>query len=388
MQAGFAMVESGLSRAKNTANVLMKNFMDFSVGSIMFFLIGWAFMFGSHNGFIGLDQFGLVGLSEHEYIQWFFQVVFAGASATIISGSLAERTRFSGYLIGSVFVMGFIYPIAGGWVWNGGWLAQMGFHDFAGSTVVHSLGGWIALVASMVLGPRRGKYSLQTNGKVKINPIAGHSIPLAALGTFILWFGWYGFNVGSTLSATDPRLALVATTTTLAAGGGAIAAMFTTWLMFKKPDTILTLNGALAGLVGITAGTYVIHPGYSIVVGVIAGILVVFSTLFIERRLKIDDVVGAVSVHGVCGLWGTLAVAFFGDLELIGSGLSRGQQIGVQSLGAGAYFVWAILGGLIVYGSIKKLGLLRANKHEELMGLDITEHGNESYSGFQVFSNT
>jgi Amt family ammonium transporter len=387
MQAGFAMVETGLTRAKNAGNIIMKNLMDFSVGAIAYWAIGWALMYGaSAGGFIGTDQFFLAGAESATYRDWFFQVVFAATAATIVSGAMAERTKFTGYLLYSVFVSGLIYPISGHWIWNGGWLASMGFHDFAGSTVVHSVGAWAAMIGAIMLGARKGKY-VKVNGQVTVKAIPGHNMPLAALGVFILWFGWYGFNAGSTLSGTDTDIAWVAVTTTLAAGAGAIAAMFTSWIWFKKPDPSFSLNGALAGLVGITAGTWVINPLGSIIVGAIAGVLVVFSVELFDKVFHIDDPVGAISVHGICGAWGTLAVGIFGDLSKIGSGLSRGGQIGVQALGIGAVLLWVVVTALILFGILKAVGLLRVNEKEELEGLDLSEHGSESYSGFQIFSN-
>ena len=387
MQAGFAMVETGLTRAKNASNILMKNLMDFSVGALAYWAIGWALMYGeSSGGFIGTSQFFLSGAESATYRDWFFQVVFAATAATIVSGAMAERTQFKGYLLYSIFISGVIYPISGHWIWSGGWLAQMGFHDFAGSTVVHSVGAWAAMVGAIILGARRGKY-VKVNGKVTVKAIQGHSMPLAALGVFILWFGWYGFNAGSTLSGSDSDIAWVATTTTLAAGAGAIAAMFTSWAWFKKPDPSFSLNGALAGLVGITAGTWVINPLGAVIVGIIAGILVVFSVEFFDKVLHIDDPVGAISVHGVVGAWGTIAVGIFGDLDKIGSGLARGAQIGVQALGVVAVFAWVVVTALVLFGVLKAAKVLRVSETEEMQGLDISEHGSESYSGFQIFSN-
>ena len=319
-------------------------------------------------------------------MNWFFQVVFAATAATIVSGAMAERTKFSSYIIYSVVISGIIYPISGHWIWNGGWLSAMGFHDFAGSTVVHSVGAWAALMGAITLGPRIGKY-VKVDGKVSVKAIMGHNMPLAALGVFILWFGWYGFNAGSTLSGTDVSMTDVAVTTTLAAAAGAIAAMFTTWIANGKPDVSMSLNGALAGLVGITAGCWVVSPGASIIIGLVAGILVVASVEFLDKKLHIDDPVGAVSVHGVCGAWGTLAVGIFGDIEMIGSGLTRGGQIGVQALGIAAVFVWVAVTSGLLFFIIKKTVGLRVSAEEELRGLDIEEHGTESYAGFQIFQN-
>lgn len=387
MQAGFAMVETGLTRAKNAGNIIMKNLMDFSVGVLAYWAVGWALMYGSSSGgLIGTDQFFLAGADSTIYRDWMFQVVFAATAATIVSGAMAERTKFAGYLLYSLVISAAIYPISGHWIWAGGWLAEMGFHDFAGSTVVHSVGGWAAMVGAVLLGARRGKY-VRVKGKVTVKAFPGHNIPLAALGVFILWFGWYGFNAGSTLSGTDPDIAWVATTTTLSAGAGAILAMFTSWIWFGKPDPSMSMNGALAGLVGITAGTWVIDPLGAIIVGAVAGVLVVLSVEFFDKVLHIDDPVGAISVHGVCGAWGTLAVGVLGDLTKVGSGLTRAGQIGVQSLGIGAVFAWVVVTTLVLFGTLKAVGALRVSDTEELRGLDISEHGVESYSGFQIFSN-
>jgi ammonium transporter, Amt family len=387
MQAGFAMVETGLTRAKNASNIIMKNLMDFAVGALAYFIVGWGLMYGSSAaGIIGTDQFFLAGADSVLYRDWFFQVVFAATAATIVSGAMAERTKYSGYLLYSVVITALIYPVSGHWIWNGGWLAEMGFHDFAGSTVVHSVGAWAAFAGAVVIGPRRGKY-VKIGDHVTVKAIQGHNMPLAALGVFILWFGWYGFNAGSTLSGMDADIAYVATTTTLAASAGAIAAMFTSWIWFGKPDPSMSLNGALAGLVAITAGTWVISPSMSIVVGLIGGVLVVASVELLDKVLHVDDPVGAVSVHGVVGAWGTLAVGLFGDLAKIDSGLTRGGQIGVQLVGIVAVFIWVVVLAFLLFGALKLIGLLRVKEEDELLGLDITEHGAESYSGFQIFSN-
>ncbi|QEN09771.1 ammonium transporter [Oceanispirochaeta crateris] len=384
MQAGFAMVETGLTRAKNAGNIIMKNLMDFSAGALLYWAIGWGLMYGeSAGGFIGTSDFFL---TSGDTMNWFFQVVFAATAATIVSGAMAERTKFSSYIIYSIVISGIIYPISGHWIWNGGWLSAMGFHDFAGSTVVHSVGAWAALMGAIILGPRIGKY-VKVDGKVSVKAIMGHNMPLAALGVFILWFGWYGFNAGSTLSGTDVSMTDVAVTTTLSAAAGAIAAMFTTWIISGKPDVSMSLNGALAGLVGITAPCWVVSPGASVIIGLVSGILVVASVEFIDKKLHIDDPVGAISVHGVCGVWGTLAVGIFGDIEMIGSGLTRGGQIGVQALGVIAVFLWVTITSGLLFLIIKKTVGLRVSAEEELKGLDITEHGTESYAGFQIFQN-
>ena len=390
MQAGFAMVEAGFTRAKNAVNILMKNLMDFSIGSIAFFLIGFGLMFGKTNGLFGTTLFGLSGVEPGGDWNWtflIFQTVFAATAATIVSGAMAERTKFIGYLVYSFFITLFIYPIFGSWAWGGlldggGWLEKLGFLDFAGSTVVHSIGGWLALAGAIVLGPRIGKYGPDRKPKA----ILGHNIPLAALGVFILWFGWFGFNPGSTTSG-DGSIGYIAVTTNLSAAAGAIVAMFISWIVMKKPDASMALNGALAGLVSITAPCDGVTPMGAIMIGIVGGALVVLSVLFIDHILRVDDPVGAVSVHGVCGAWGTLAAGLF-NMEtglFYGGGL---RQLGVQALGAGAAFLWAFGLGMILFYAISKTIGLRVNSEEELKGLDIGEHGMEAYSGFQVFVTT
>lgn len=395
MQAGFAMVETGLTRAKNAGNIIMKNLMDFSFGALIYWVVGWGLMYGdSVGGFVGGSDFFL---SSNDTLGWFFQVVFAATAATIVSGAMAERTKFTSYLIYSVFISGLIYPVSGHWIWSGsGWLsslnfggAEYAFHDFAGSTVVHSVGGWAALMGAIIIGPRIGKY-VKKDGKVTVKAILGHNLPLAALGVFILWFGWYGFNAGSTLGAAysgaGADMAKVAVTTTLAAGAGAILAMFVSWIMGGKPDVSMSLNGALAGLVGITAGCFVVSNTSAIIIGAIAGVLVVLSVEFFDKVLHIDDPVGAISVHGVCGVWGTLAVGLFGDLDLLGAA-TRGGQIMTQLTGIIAVFAWVVIAAGILFFVIKKTAGLRVTEKEELRGLDIDEHGSEAYAGFQIFQN-
>jgi Amt family ammonium transporter len=403
MQAGFAMVEIGLTQAKNAGNIIMKNLMDFSVGAIAYWAVGWAFMYGDSLGgliggsafFLNYDAAGLasygVGTMQEIYRDWIFQVVFAATAATIVSGAMAERTKFTAYLVYSVFISALIYPIAGHWHWGGGWLAQMGFHDFAGSTLVHSVGGWAALAGAVVLGARSGKYT-KVGNKVVSKAIPGHSLPLASLGVFILWFGWFGFNAGSTLSGNDATIGHIAVTTTLAASAGAIAAMIVSWVWFGKPDPSMSLNGALAGLVGITAGTWVVGPGASIIIGLIAGILVVLSVEFFDKVLHIDDPVGAISVHGVNGAWGTLAVGLFAngvnDESVVGLFYGGGfQQLGVQAIGVLAYLFWTLATGFILFFAIKAIMGLRVDEKDERTGLDISEHGTDAYAGFQIFSN-
>ena len=381
MQAGFAMVETGFTRAKNACNIIMKNLMDFSVGSIAFWAVGFGLMFGTSNGFFGTTDFFFSGATGDDapwnFAFWMFQVVFAATAATIISGAVAERTKFSAYLVYSALVSAIIYPISGSWAWGGlfhggGWLENLGFIDFAGSTVVHSVGGWLALAGAIVVGPRLGKYDKA--GKVK--PIPGHNIPLAALGVFLLWFGWYGFNPGST-TVGDTSIAIIAVTTTLAGAAGSISAMFATWIKFGKSDIGMTMNGALAGLVGITAGCANVSAVSAIIIGAIAGVLVFASVLFFDR-IRVDDPVGAVSVHGVCGAWGTLAAGLFDS-----AGFSL-HQVGVQLLGIGAIFVWAFGTGLILFKLIDLVIGMRVSKEEEMAGLDFTEHGANAYADFQT----
>lgn len=389
MQAGFAMVESGFTRAKNTVNIMMKNLMDFSIGTLAFFIVGFGLMFGATNGLFGTTHFLLSGADwtggDWNFTFLIFQTVFAGTAATIVSGAMAERTKFSGYLAYSVFICAFIYPIFGSWAWGslldgGGWLEGLGFCDFAGSTVVHSIGGWLALAGAIVVGPRIGKYGPDK----KPRAIPGHNIALAALGVFILWFGWFGFNPGST-TVGDGEIGRVAVTTNLAAAAGAIAAMVTAWIITKKPDGSMALNGALAGLVSITAPCYTVSGFGAVAIGLAGGVLVVLSVYFIDSVLKVDDPVGAVSVHGVCGAWGTLSCGLFnldGGL-FYGGGL---KLLGVQAIGVLAAFAWAFGTGLVLFFVIKKTIGLRVSAAEEARGLDIGEHGMEAYSGFQIFT--
>ncbi len=389
MQAGFAMVETGFTRAKNAGNIIMKNIMDFSVGSIIYWVFGFGIMFGdSIGGVIGsLDLFvkGTYDFGVPTFAFLIFQTVFCATAATIVSGAMAERTKFVSYLSYSFFISLIIYPIVGHWIWGGGFLAELGFVDFAGSTVVHSVGGWAALVGAAVIGPRIGKYTKE--GKAKVIP--GHSITLGALGVFILWFGWFGFNPGSQLAASGlenaEAIASIFITTNLAAAMGAIMSMAVTWIKYGKPDVSMTLNGALAGLVGITAGTASVTPIGATIIGAIAGVVIVFSVEFVDHVLKIDDPVGAVSVHGVCGALGTLMVGFFAvDGGLFyggGASLLLTQLIGVLAVAA-----WTMTTAFILFKTIDKLVGLRVSREEELEGLDITEHGMESYADFQLKS--
>lgn len=392
MQAGFALVEAGFTRAKNACNIIMKNVMDFSLGSLIFWTVGFGLMFGVSEGYFGTSAFFFDGqeqakeLGKTESFSWaflIFQTVFCATAATIVSGAMAERTKFSGYLIYSVLITAIVYPIFGSWAWGGlwagkGWLEKLsvGFHDFAGSTVVHSVGGWCALAGAIVLGPRLGKYR---DGKTM--PIPGHNIPLAALGVFILWLGWFGFNPGSTtaIGSDGASFAFIAITTNLAAAAGAVAAMVTSWVKFKKPDPSFALNGALAGLVAITAGCDVMTPALAVITGLVAGVIVVFSVLLLDK-LKIDDPVGAVSVHGVCGAWGTLAIGIF---PALGFGLYGGAESGVslmsQLIGVVAAFAWAFPVSFGIFYAIKVTVGLRVSEQEEMEGLDIHEHGMLAY---------
>jgi Amt family ammonium transporter len=384
MQPGFALVEAGFTRAKNAGNIIMKNFMDFSVGALIYWAVGFGLAYGgtSIGGFFATGDF-FMGDSTRS-VEWFFQVVFAATAATIVSGAMAERTKFSAYLIYTPFITGIIYPVITHWVWSGeGFLTDLGYYDFAGSGVVHLTGGVAALAGVLVLGPRIGKYD--ENGKPL--PIPGHSLILGALGVFILWFGWYGFNAGSTLAAVgnDVLIPTVAMTTTLSAAAGAFAAMLAAWVfpVYGKPDVGLTLNGALAGLVGITAGPDVITNTGAVIVGLIAGVIVVVSIVGLERG-GIDDPVGAISVHGVCGIWGVLAVGLLSNGDgmegvFYGGGLS---QLGSQAVGVLAIVAWTFATSTIVFRVIHSVWGLRVSAEEEMAGLDRMEHGAEAYPEF------
>ena len=394
MQAGFGMVEAGFIRAKNTCNILTKNFLDFCMASLGFFLVGYALMFGSGNGFIGSSGWALFGLEDKVgavplFAFWLFQAAFCGAAATIVAGGMAERMNFKAYLIYSFLISAVVYPIIGHWTWGGGWLSGMGFADFAGSTVVHTTGGIAALIGTMMLGPRYGKYGI--DGKPRA--IAGHNIPLASLGVFILWFGWFGFNSGSTLAVGNGQaISRVALNTNLAAALGGIAAMVTVWLRFGKPDLSMAMNGALAGLVGITAPCAFVDPWAACVIGLSSGVIVIFGVELLDK-LHIDDPVGAVPVHGMCGIWGTLCVGIFGrqDLGLANPGFvysGNPMQFGIQMVGSVATVVFVLVSMGIIFKLIDLAVGLRVSRNEELRGLDIGEHGMEAYSGFQVFSTT
>ncbi len=368
MQAGFALVEAGFTRAKNAGNIIMKNVMDFSVGGLTYWAFGFALAYGgsSLGGFLAYgDVFFFDDASRAS--EWFFQVVFAATAATIISGALAERVKFTSYLLYTPFITGIIYPLVTHWVWGGGWLARLGFFDFAGSGVVHMLGGAAALAGVLIVGPRVGKYDEE--GKPR--PIPGHSLTHGALGVFILWFGWYGFNAGSTLAAVGEDIASPAVATTLAACAGSVGAMAAAWLLNGKPDVGFTINGVLAGLVGITAGASSIGFGLSVATGLVAGVLMVGSVVTLER-LGIDDPVGAISVHGTAGLWGLMAVALFsGDAAVL-----------PQLIGAVAIVAWAFGLSHLVFRLIDITVGVRVSREEELAGLDRSEHGNDAYPEF------
>ena len=394
MQAGFAALEMGLVRAKNAANIMMKNLMDCCVGVISYWVIGWALMFylgGSEFGAnVALGWFSGSAVGSESFSTLFFQAAFAATAATIVSGAIAERARFNAYLAFSILLSGLIYPYLGSWTWGGGWLSELGFHDFAGSTVVHSVGGWAALIGAAVLGARRGKYVHDERGKIAtIRAIPGHSLPLATLGTFFLFFGWFGFNAVSTLDASSGSIGLIVMNTAIAAATGAIGAMLASQWTHGKPDASMSLNGLLAGLVGITAGCDTVDPAAALIIGLICGIAVVFSIEFIDKKLHVDDPVGAISVHGICGAIGTLAVGLFahnGDSQglFFGGGFSL---LGVQLFGVVSIMAATSILCLIMFWLIKLTIGLRVSEVEERKGLDIVEHGSESYYGFQIFSN-
>ncbi len=407
MNLGFAMVESGLCRAKNTVTVLAKNFIVFAVSSLAFLILGWGIMFGDGTPFFGAEGLWFVSGADnspavgdaykgvYSSINWtgvplwakfFFQLVFAGTAATIVSGAVAERIKFGSFYLFSFLMVGIIYPIAGHWIWGGGWLAKLGMWDFAGSTVVHSVGGWAALAGAIMLGARFGKYT--KDGKV--TPIPGHSMTSATLGTFVLWFGWFGFNPGSTMAADWNAIARIATTTNTAAAAAAVSASIAAWLLLKKPDLTMILNGALAGLVAITAPCAFVSVGSSLIIGLGAGVLVVLSVLFFDR-IKVDDPVGAISVHLAGGVYGTLMLGLLAQDQFMpgttGNGLLYGggwtlfnaQLIGVVGVGV---FTLAI--SLLFWGLIKATVGLRVSPEEELEGLDIGEHGISAYPDFQI----
>ncbi|MCX8123113.1 MAG: ammonium transporter [Spirochaetes bacterium] len=411
MNLGFAMVEAGLQQAKNAVNISAKNFVVFAISSIAFWFIGWGLMFGDGNGFMGWKGMFMLSGADNSpatgdsyqgvysalswtgvplYAKFFFQLVFCATAATIVSGAVGGRIKFLAFIIFSFILTSIIYPIAGHWVWGGGWLAQRGFWDFAGSTVVHSIGGWAALTGALVLGPRIGKY----NPDGSVNSIPGHSLPLATLGVFVLWFGWFGFNPGSTMAANASDIGRIAVTTNLAAATGTLTATITAWLALGKPDLTMILNGALAGLVAITAPCAWVTPGASIIIGGIAGILVVVFVLAFDRW-GIDDPVGALSVHLVNGVWGTLAVGLFAAAPYAGGsgqppiGLFYGGGIGSfanQLVGVVAVGSFVFIVSWVIWVIINATMGIRVTREEELIGLDISEHGIEGYPDFESYT--
>lgn len=408
MNLGFAMVESGLCRAKNAVNILSKNFIVFAVSSLAFLILGWGLMFGDGNALFGTQGLWFANGADNSpamgdaykgvygsinwtgvplWAKFFFQLVFAGTAATIVSGSVAERIQFRAFIVFSFIMVALIYPVVGHWIWGGGWLAKLGMFDFAGSTVVHSVGGWAALAGILMLGPRMGKYG--KDGRV--TPIPGHNMTAATIGTFVLWFGWFGFNPGSTMAADWNAIARIATTTNTAAAAAAFSATLTAWWVLGKPDLSMTLNGCLAGLVAITAPCAFVSVGSSLIIGLVAGILVVFAVLFFDK-VKIDDPVGATSVHLVCGVFGTLAVGLFAqDLvpNTTGNGLFFGggtKLLVAQFVGVIGSGVFTFLISLAAWAILKAAMGIRVSPEEEYDGLDVGEHGITAYPDFQVAS--
>ena len=383
MHLGFAALESGMTRAKNTVNILFKNTAIIAIGLLTYAIVGFNLMYPgdfSLGEFVGFAGFGLDPGAEGNtsaynpgytyYTDFIFQGMFAATAATIVSGAVAERIKLGSFLVFTTVYVAIIYPIAGSWKWGAGWLDQMGFYDFAGSTLVHSVGGWAALAGVIVLGPRLGKY---VDGKIR--PVAGHSMPLATIGVFLLWLGWYGFNGGSVLSADPALVSLVFVTTSLAAAAGVIGAMAASWGLQHKPDLSMVLNGSLAGLVGITAGADTVGVMSAIIIGFVAGVIVVASVLGLDRA-KLDDPVGAISVHLVCGIWGTLAVGIFST--------NAEHSFLTQLIGVLAYGVFCFVAAFIIFFALKALLGLRVDPEEERIGLDVGEHGMEAYGGFQI----
>ena len=379
MHLGFATLESGLTRAKNTTNILFKNTFIISIGILSYALIGFSLMYpGDFNGFLGWAGLGIgagydevsntPGYADGGYTYWtdfLFQAMFAATAATIVSGAVAERVKLSSFMVFSTIFVALVYTIAGSWKWGGGWLDQLGFYDFAGSTLVHSVGGWGALAGALLLGPRLGKY---VGGRM--HPIPGSNLPLATVGVFLLWIGWFGFNGGSVLSADPALTSFTLVTTCLAAAAGAVAAMFTSWVVAGKPDLSMSLNGILAGLVGITAGADTIPVFWAVVVGLVAGFIVVFSVMFFDR-IKIDDPVGAISVHLTCGIWGTLAVGLFS--------MNPEHTFVNQLIGVGAYGAFTFACALGLFAVLRMTMGIRVSESEEVEGLDLGEHGMHAY---------
>ena len=402
MQAGFAMVEAGFTRAKNTGNILMKNLMDFCIGTVMFILIGFSFLLGEDLlGFIGKPGFDIfTAYADFDFSNFVFNLVFCATTATIVSGAMAERTKFLSYCIYSAVISALIYPIEAHWIWGGGWLAQMGFHDFAGSCAIHMVGGISALIGAKILGPRIGKFTKDKDGKItKVNAFPGHNLPLGCLGCFILWFGWYGFNGAACTDAA--QLASVFLTTTVAPAVATVVCMIFTWLKYGKPDVSMCLNASLAGLVAITAPCDVTDCLGAAIIGAVAGLLVVFGVWLLDYKLHIDDPVGAVAVHMMNGIWGTIAVGLFATETAPGfaaAGIQEGlfygggfKQLGLQLTGFVSVAAWTAVTITIVFLAIKATIGLRVSEEEEIVGLDATEHGLPSaYAGFSIMdvSNT
>lgn len=387
MHLGFATLEAGLTRAKNTVNILFKNTAIVAIGLLTYALCGFNLMYPGEAwsivGWLGFAGLGIqnvpttaaeaMAYADGAYSYWtdfIFQAMFAATAATIVSGAVAERVKLGSFLVFSAIYVAIVYPIAGSWKWGGGWLDAMGFYDFAGSTLVHSVGGWGALAGVLLLGPRLGKYA---NGTIKA--IEGHSMPLATIGVFLLWLGWFGFNGGSVLSADPELVSFVFVTTAIAAAAGVVGAMTTSWIVQKHPDLSMVLNGSLAGLVGITAGADSVSVASAVIIGLVAGIIVVLSVITLDK-LRLDDPVGALSVHLVCGIWGTLAVGIF----------SAGHSFVTQLIGIVAYGAFCFPAALLIFAALKYSVGIRVTKEEEERGLDISEHGMESYGGFQIFS--
>ncbi|MDP2182704.1 MAG: ammonium transporter [Actinomycetota bacterium] len=411
MNLGFALVESGFARAKNTVNIISKNFVVFAVATIAFLVIGWGLMYGDGNAFIGLKGLFFAGGADnspavgdaysgvYSAMSWtgvpllakfFFQLVFAGTAATIVSGAVAERIKYVSFIVFSFILVAFIYPVIGHWIWGGGWLAELGFFDFAGSTVVHSVGAWAALAGVLVLGPRIGKYA--KDGSVR--PIPGHNMTSAMTGCLVLWFGWFGFNPGSTMAADPDAISRIIVTTNVAAAAGALAATAIAWRLLGKPDVGMTINGALAGLVGITAGCAYVSVASSLIIGALAGILIVLGVLFLDK-VHLDDPVGAIAVHGMGGIFGTLAVGLFAQDVFMpgttGDGLFFGGGTGLllsQLTGIAAVGVAVFAASMVAWLGIKAIIGIRVSEEEELEGLDIGEHGNRAYPDFVLTDTT
>ena len=398
MQAGFAMVETGFTRAKNAGNIIMKNLMDFCIGTIMFIIIGFGLFLGEDLlGFIGKPGFDiLTAYKDFNWSSFVFNLVFCATAATIVSGAMAERTKFLSYCVYSAVISAFIYPIEAHWIWGGGWLAQLGFHDYAGSTAIHMVGGIAALVGAKILGPRIGKFTKTKDGEIKVHAIPGHNLTIGALGCFILWFGWYGFNGAAATNTAE--LGSIFLATTVAPAVATVTCMIFTWLKYGKPDVSMCLNASLAGLVGVTAPCDVVDCTGSFFIGVVSGLLVCFGVWLLDYKLHIDDPVGAVAVHMMNGIWGTLAVGLFatksapGYATAVANGVIKGEglfygggftQLGLQLLGFVSVGAWAFITMIIVFLAIKKTIGLRASEQEEIIGLDVTEHGLvSSYADF------